>query len=51
MSKETLMALTASDKLNQALTAAIVEAAKSGLDRDGILAVLNRLVEMIENGD
>jgi hypothetical protein len=51
MSKETLMALTVSNQLNSTITAAIVEAAKSGMDKDGILAVLNRIVETIENGD
>lgn len=51
MSKETLMALTASDKLNATITQAIVEAAKGGMDKDQILSVINRLVEMIESGD
>jgi hypothetical protein len=41
-SKETLLAPIVSDKLNAAIRAAITEAAKSGLDRDGILAVLDR---------
>jgi hypothetical protein len=50
MSKETIDMLTASDRLNQALTAAVIEAGKV-LDKDQVLAVLNRLVEMIENGD
>ena len=50
MSEETIDVLTASDKLNQALTAAIVEAGKV-LDKDQVLAILNRLVELIEQGD
>jgi hypothetical protein len=51
MSKATLMALTASDKLNSTITQAIVEAAKSGVDRDQVLAILARITEVIETGD
>jgi hypothetical protein len=44
-------ALMTNFKLTEDVTAAAVEAIKSGMDKAEIVAVLQRLAEMIENSD
>lgn len=48
MSRQTMGALMASHSLTEAVTEGVLEASKAGLSKDQILAVLARVVEIIE---